>query len=396
MKNYAFVLITVWFTVSCTKVDFRRNVESFSSASFHQIDLRASGSDLLLADDGSLVIAGIGDNGTSILLKPCILEVDLQHENTWASFLPASLNYVVGEMSLYATLEKDYLLLLNSDDSSQEDGNSIDLTKMNQNGNITWDKRIQDGSKEFISSSLVQLPEGGFIVFSEDQQSLGGENQLNLSKISADGELIWSRLVPESRVSLSRQLLYFPENEYFIGLSEQNVTFQQGKVQLYKFDTEGNVIWERTIVEFSDIWGGSSYLAKVDVDQLLITYTENTDLKLLKLDAEGNEIWEKTFSGNKSDVSVGVIQTQDGQYVLLSNTTSFGNGEFDVMLTKIDQDGELVWEKVYGGSSSDQSVKVAERDNGDLVVIGNSNEHSGSSSQYELFIFETDSEGNPR
>ena len=113
------------------------------------------------------------------------------------------------------------------------------------------------------------------------------------------------------------------------------------------------------------------------------------------MDPDGNIIWEKTYEGNQSDRSVGLIQTSDDQYVLVANTSSYGNGGFDVMLTKLDQDGAVIWDKSYGGADSDQAAKVLERANGNLVVIGNSNEGTGSDSQFNLFILETDSDGNP-
>lgn len=86
----------------------------------------------------------------------------------------------------------------------------------------------------------------------------------------------------------------------------------------------------------------------------------------------------------------------DGNYVLLTNTSDFGNGGLDMLLSKLDDSGEMIWEKSYGSSSSDQGQSLAERDNGDLVVLGNSNEKSGSESNFEMFLLETDQEGNPK
>lgn len=57
--------------------------------------------------------------------------------------------------------------------------------------------------------------------------------------------------------------------------------------------------------------------------------------------------------------------------------------------------GLLLWDHVYGGPASDQGRKVVERNNGNLVVMGNTNEGNSSDAIFDLFVLETDPEGNP-
>ena len=116
----------------------------------------------------------------------------------------------------------------------------------------------------------------------------------------------------------------------------------------------------------------------------------------MQIDKAGNIEWERNYEGDGSDISRGLIQAIDGNYVLLTNTTSYGNGGFDIMLTKVDENGDVIWDKTYGSSLSDHSVKMIERPNGDIVVIGSSNGETQSNSEHKLFILETDMEGNPK
>ncbi|WP_367389449.1 hypothetical protein [Lewinella sp. LCG006] len=137
-------------------------------------------------------------------------------------------------------------------------------------------------------------------------------------------------------------------------------------------------------------------MKKVAADHFMAMFTANNNVVLMNIDSDGEIAWEKTYGGRESDVAQDLVQTLDGQYVLLSNTSSFGNGGLDVMLTKIDTEGNAVWKKVYGSASSDQGGKLVELSNGDLVVMGNSNEGSSSNSHYDLFLLKTDSEGVPK
>ena len=82
-------------------------------------------------------------------------------------------------------------------------------------------------------------------------------------------------------------------------------------------------------------------------------------LVILKLDSNGNVLWKKVYSGSGADVAYSVIQISDG-YIVGGITTSFGAGEVDFLILKLDSNGNIQWQKTYGGPGSDilQSISV--------------------------------------
>ena len=56
----------------------------------------------------------------------------------------------------------------------------------------------------------------------------------------------------------------------------------------------------------------------------------------------------KTFGGEENDLVYSVQQTTDNGYILSGQTDSFG-GETDLWILKLDQNGETLWNKAYGG-----------------------------------------------
>ena len=73
------------------------------------------------------------------------------------------------------------------------------------------------------------------------------------------------------------------------------------------------------------------------------------DVYVVKLDASGNLQWTKTIGGPESEEGNSLIQTSDGGYAITGFTKSFGTGELDVYLVKLNANGNLQWTKTIGG-----------------------------------------------
>ncbi len=71
------------------------------------------------------------------------------------------------------------------------------------------------------------------------------------------------------------------------------------------------------------------------------------DIWFLKLDEEGEIEWQRTYGGADYDAPSDLKQTNDGGYILAGRTKSFG--QQGVWVVKLDASGNVEWEKVYGG-----------------------------------------------
>jgi hypothetical protein len=65
------------------------------------------------------------------------------------------------------------------------------------------------------------------------------------------------------------------------------------------------------------------------------------DVWVVKTDASGNKAWDLALGGTSDDLGYSVQQTQDGGYVVVGSTESFGAGGEDVWLTKLDPEGKV-------------------------------------------------------
>ena len=94
------------------------------------------------------------------------------------------------------------------------------------------------------------------------------------------------------------------------------------------------------------------------------------DMWLLKTDQQGNMEWETTFGGAKNDGINSIVETKDGGFALAGYTESKGSGKHDMWVIRTDKKGQPVWEKVYGESMADEANSIIQTKDGNFVLVG--------------------------
>ena len=102
--------------------------------------------------------------------------------------------------------------------------------------------------------------------------------------------------------------------------------------------------------------------------------------------------FQKTFGGVGNDVAVDFEQTIDNCIFLLGYTNSFGNGGYDIVLTKINLDGSIIWSKLYGAAGDDYAHDIKRVTNGDYIICGNTT--SSGFGENDIYILRIDLNGN--
>jgi hypothetical protein len=249
------------------------------------------------------------------------------------------------------------------------------IVKIDENGNKIWDKRF-GGLYEDYASAVVAVPGGGYLVAGYSSSGVGGDKTQDsrgwtdywLVKIDENGNKIWDKRFGGLYEDYASAVVAVPGGGYLVaGYSE------------------------------SPIGGDKTQNSWGDFDQWLV-----------KIDEDGNKLWDRRFGGFDYDEAASVVAVPGGGYLVVGGTLSEANGDVssssllggDVWLLWIDEAGNKVWDKRYGGYSSDYASTVITLPGGGYVIAGTS--HSGASGDktevsqgfYDYWILRVDAQGN--
>lgn len=102
--------------------------------------------------------------------------------------------------------------------------------------------------------------------------------------------------------------------------------------------------------------------------------------------------WEKTDGGSEDDWASSINQTSDGGYIIAGETYSKGIGKEDAWIMKLDNQGNLLWEKTYGGSNGDKAWIIIQTIDGGYALAGTTS--SQGAGEEDLWLIKLDENGN--
>ena len=116
------------------------------------------------------------------------------------------------------------------------------------------------------------------------------------------------------------------------------------------------------------------------------------NMYIIKTDGYGNEQWSNVIGGPNHDSCISIRQTCDLGYIACGSTNSKGNGQRDVYLTKMDSTGRIKWEKTYGGQDDEDPLSIIETADRYFIIAGYTK--SFGAGDRDIYLIKIDMQGN--
>ncbi|NQV18876.1 MAG: T9SS type A sorting domain-containing protein [Armatimonadetes bacterium] len=157
----------------------------------------------------------------------------------------------------------------------------------------------------------------------------------------------------------------------------------------------GDIIWSNSYGEIDKEYCYSVNLT-TDGGYIMGGYSNSfgagdNDVYLVKTDAGGDVLWTRTYGGIDTDKCKSVQQCSDGGYIIAGETNSFGAGNYDVYLIKVDTIGDTLWTRTFGGTGIDRAESVKETTDGGYIVAGNTGSFGAGGK--DVYLIKTDVNG---
>jgi hypothetical protein len=291
------------------------------------------------------------------------------------------------------------------------------VVKTDANGTIIWNKAVGGGGATRMNSMTCTKDGGIILAGNTDGGKLYEKSDTNrgplgtvdiwVIKLDASGNKVWDKTLGGTGNEAAFSIAETPEGGcILVGNSTSPISGDKtvsnfGGFQdcwVIKLDKNGQKLWDKVyggtgVEEFYSVIntldggfliGGSSN-SGISGNKTELSRGSN-DCWLVKTDANGNIQWDKTYGGDKSDLAYSIKQLESGEYLVGAYSESGISGDKtmetkgfgDLWLLKLNTSGNIIWQKGIGGNSSDFIQKISiTKDNGLFIGISTSSIVSG-------------------
>lgn len=370
------------------------------------------------------------------------LETNFEGFNQWSKTLGGSQEDITS--GVVATSDGGVIVVgysksTDGDVNKQYDLNDIWISKLDKNGNVVWNKTI-GGSGDDYGISIIKTNDSNYVIAGYsgsadfDVPRNLGMHDFFITKINENGTIIWSKVYGFSNHDHAHKIIQTRDGGFFVagfadysGLNGQlgngeghqmnrnNNTVQHGSGEYFgiKLDAQGNFLWFR-------YYGGTQNERVNDVVEandggiVMIGYSESNDFDVndakgsydywvIKIDMMGHLIWKKNFGGSDIDQAYGIVKTEFNSYLVVGQSNSIDGdisspiGNSDVWVIHINDFGELLWDKSFGGTSFDTALAIKKTTNNKYIIAGHSRSNDNqfnNRGQNDAFIMSIDTHPN--
>lgn len=267
------------------------------------------------------------------------------------------------------------------------------------------------GSSHDACISTVNTLDGGYIMAGSSMSPISGvktENNIGeqdfwIIKVDSDFTIEWQNTIGGTDTDVARNIIATNDGGYIVAgssLSDSSSDKAEDNIGIgpdywvMKLDATGAIIWENTIGgdgidsldELIPANDGGYILAGYSYSDISGDKTENSigagwesDFWLVKINDDGEVLWDKTIGGDASDSLFDINSTANG-YILggwsrsniSGDKTEDNIGELDYWVVKTDNFGNVIWDNTIGGTDRDRLSTITPTNDGGYMIVGSS------------------------
>ncbi len=254
---------------------------------------------------------------------------------------------------------------------------------------VTFRKTFGDTKFDF-GHSVQQTTDGGYILFGLTTNDSSFNYDLYLIKTDFQGIKQWEKKYSDKYFQVAGSVQQTSDGGYIMCGAEDG--YDNDSLTLIRTDASGIIQWkEKYRMSVSRTVG--RYVEQTTDGGFVVTgfigdgFME--DVYIVKTDANGLLQWSKTYGGAGREFGVCIRQANDGGYIVLGETDSFGHGKNDMYALRLDTHGDTLWTRTYGTEEYEAGYSLDLTSDGGFIGLGINGNNSG-----DLYLIKADADGN--
>lgn len=260
------------------------------------------------------------------------------------------------------------------------------LVKLTEEGLIDWGNTY--GTANADVGLYGEEVEDGYLLTGYTILPNKSDKDVWLLKTNADGDSLWSKTYGNNNQQSANYLQVVSDGGYIL-LGESRGDSTNNDIYIVKTDSDGTLEWEKFIIAPND---DLAYAIKETSDGFIIIGTTtsygagNKDIWIHKLDLNGNIMWQNTYGGEALEYGFDIVPVDDG-YVFTGSTSSHGTLFYDLWVVKIDEFGTIIWDEIFGGTMIDIGRALILNESGGFTILGQTSSYG--SGEYDFWVIKT-------
>ena len=266
------------------------------------------------------------------------------------------------------------------------------IVKLDANGDVQWKKTI-GGSSIDDARSIIQTTDGGYAIAGYTDSYGAGNYDVVVLKLNSSGTLQWYKVIGGTGDDIGFSILQTTDGGYTV--SGHSRSFGSDGMYIIKLDSNGSILWNR-IINGADADGFQTCIVQSSDGGYVSSGSTNSygagnyDIYIVKLNSSGTLQWAKTVGDTGTDNAFSIIATADGGYAAAGQTNSFGAGNYDMYIVKLDGTGTLQWTGTVGSSANEYTLSLIQTTDGGYAAAG----YTFLFGQFwDTYLFKLDSRG---
>ena len=240
------------------------------------------------------------------------------------------------------------------DDGSVLAGGGVDyhgwLLHADRTLHTAWEASLDDIDDV---AGLVSLS-GGFAIAARREFSTTSLDYTRIVAFAADRKVRWQKQLPVAGHAQPSAMAALSDGGLIV-VGRHEVTNDFPRTWVARLNGSGEVVWEKLIGDPGEARLGTAVVVLPDGGFAVAGASQREGRwvgRLARLTGDGTLLWEHSYGGEKDDIVRGLARTAESGFVLVGSTMSRGAGKTNVWILKLDGNGVLLWDRVFGTAGS--------------------------------------------